>query len=135
MRPDRPASLALILLVAAAVALGLWTVGGPMQGRAEARDETRYRDLLALQRQVRCLADAAGGRLPGTLEETQSCHIAERYADPYTGAPYRYERLSESGYRLCAGFETARSGDFTTGTEVKFDAEAGCLVISHPPRD
>lgn len=133
MRPDRPAALALILLVVVAVALGLWTVGGPMQGRAEARDETRYRDLLALQRQVRCLADAAGGRLPEVLEETETCHIADRYADPYTEAPYRYEKLSESGYRLCAGFETARPGDFTAGPEVKFDAEAGCLVISHRP--
>lgn len=133
MRADTTATLALTLLVAAAVGLGLWAVGGPVQGRMEKRDQQRHADLMQLERQVACLSDAAGGALPATLTETDVCHIADRYADPYTGAAYVYDRLSDTGYRLCAGFEAPSKLQSWTGPEIKFDPDAGCLVIRHTP--
>lgn len=133
MRADATATLALTALVAAAVGLGLWAVGGPAQGRMEKRDQQRHADLMQLERQVACLSDAASGALPDAIAETDVCHIAERYADPWTGAAYVYDRLSDSGYRLCAGFEAPGTLQAWTGPEIKFDRDAGCLVIRHTP--
>lgn len=133
MRADASATLALAALVACAVGLGLWAVGGPAQGRAEKRDQQRHDDLMQLERQIACLSDAAGGVLPDTLSETDVCHIADRYADPYTGAAYVYERLSDTGYRLCAGFEAPTTLRSWTAPEIKLDTSAGCLVIRHTP--
>jgi hypothetical protein len=131
MRPERLAVLLAAVAVAAAIAAGIWSVGGPRQGAAERRDEARYRDLLELRQQVYCLTDAAGGALPETLGETDACHIARRYEDPYTGAAYRYERLSDTAFRLCAGFEAP---DVTRFSNQNFDAETGCLNFSRDHR-
>lgn len=124
MRADRLAAVLGALAVGAAVVLGVWATGGPMQGRAERRDEVRFQDLLSLKEQVDCLADAANRTLPARLEETDLCLIADRYVDPFTGEPYVYKRVSATGFRLCAEFEAPEMTRFIHGT---FDAKAGCL--------
>jgi hypothetical protein len=133
MRPDRGGSLALIALVVAALLAGLLTVGGPLQGRAEKRDGVRIDDLLQIRGQVTCLAEAAGGVLPSDLAATDDCDLAERLADPYTGAPYRYARISDTAYRLCAGFETETPRRYAAGTATGFDEGSGCLVVTFRP--
>ncbi|MFC3570586.1 hypothetical protein [Paracoccus sp. TOH] len=98
-------TIAIGLLAAIAIVLGLALTGGPGQARKERRDRQREGDLSALATLVRCLADNNGRRLPARLETTPQCDWQARLADPFTGAPYRYEVTGPRSYRLCAGFE------------------------------
>ena len=126
MRADRLAAILAAAAVGAAVILGFWATGGHMQGRAERRDEARYRDLLSLKNQVECLADALDRVLPDSVAETEDCHHAERYEDPYTGKPYVYQKVSITAYRLCAEFE---SPDVTRFFHGSLDPQTGCLSL------
>ena len=124
MTPDRIAvagvtGLAVLLVVAA-----LWQVGGPQAGRMEARDDTRFSDLLSLTSLVTCKATTEGNALPQDLTESASCRYDVRLNDPYTDAPYRYEIVDTEEYRICADFERPER---LTGRAQSFDAEEGCL--------
>lgn len=120
------AGLAVIVVV-----LALSITGGPGQGRMERRDETRLQDLQRIAAQVECLALAADGALPADPASTPLCPADVRVADPYTGAPYRYETLSADAFRLCAGFETDLAIRMA-GNQVNVDVEAGCLHFRLP---
>lgn len=125
------ASLALAGLAAATVVAGLVLTGGPMQARKERRDATRESDLLALARQVECLAHAAEGRLPDGLAATATCPFSGRFADPFSGAAYGYEVLDARSWRLCAVFETSPGQGFPHVPPAR--DEAGCSVHHLPP--
>jgi hypothetical protein len=131
MRADRLAQVALAALVAGLVVFGLLTVGGPGKGRMEKRDATRLSDLSDLNFYVRCVANTQGKSLPASLAPVETCQRELRLADPFTGAPYRYERVSATAYRLCAGFEDpdwvieARNADL--------DRATGCLQFTYTP--
>lgn len=123
------ATIAIALLAAAAVVAGLALTGGPGHARKERRDRERESDLANLGRLVVCLARENGDRLPETLATTPQCDWQVRLADPFTGAPYRYEVTGPRSYRLCAGFELPqppRSGPWDR------DA-AGCSTRSFIP--
>ncbi|SFA48880.1 hypothetical protein SAMN04487972_10672 [Paracoccus halophilus] len=97
--------IAIALLAALAVILGLVVTGGPGRARMERHDDARMRDLEALDRQVVCLAHRDDDRLPRRLDPIPQCNWPVPLTDPYTGAPYRYEVTGPRSYRLCAGFE------------------------------
>lgn len=87
-----------------AVALGLYLTGGPDRARKEKHDREREQDLMTLANWVDCVA-AARGQLPATLQGDPQCDWKLRLADPFTGAPYRYQVVTPRRYRLCAAFE------------------------------
>ncbi len=121
----RLASLALIALAAGAIALGVWTVGGPEQARAERRDQQRMNDLHSLAHHLACL------HRQGLESDARSeaCPEAARRPDPLTGAPYRAEAASAAFVRVCADFETRMPRHWWAWRD-DFDPETGCLVVS-----
>lgn len=96
---------ALTALSLAVLVAGIVATGGPAQGRAEKRDQTRERDLSGIQSLLFCKAQQAG-RVGTDPTPTEACPMAPRLADPFTGAPYRIELVAPDSIRLCAGFET-----------------------------
>lgn len=100
------ATMALVAVAAIAVGAGLALTGGPGQARMERRDQQRENDLGTLAGLVDCLAATNRGQLPDRLAATPQCDWKSALDDPYTGRPYRYERIGPRSYRLCADFET-----------------------------
>lgn len=132
MTGDRPAILALGAMVAAALIAGLLTVGGPRQGAMEKRDDARFSDLLQLENQINCVRNGREGALPDTLTPTAACDYGARTEDPITGETYRYERLDDDSYRLCADFEnTARIAERAERRLGRI--EDGCLTVTPEP--
>ncbi|MCC5988913.1 MAG: hypothetical protein JJT95_14630 [Pararhodobacter sp.] len=121
----RFASLALIGLAVVMIALGVWTVGGPEQARAERRDQQRMNDLSSLAHHLACL-HRQGLEPDG---RAAACPEAARRTDPLTGEPYRVDEVSEEFVRVCARFETRLSRHWWVGRE-DFDTETGCLVLT-----
>ena len=117
----RAAGIALVALAVVAVALGLWTIGGPEQARSENRDAQRMSDLHAMARHVRCLD--ANGLDPRA--ESPLCPLPEARRDPQTDAPYHISTPEDGIVTICAAFETAQST-----RAPGFDADTGCLSIA-----
>lgn len=137
MRADGWPSWLLAGLAAVLVAAGLWVSGGPAAGRAERRDQAREGDLGAIQGVLAC-ASGAGEALPASLDALNGgpdglCGPVPRRADPFTGAPYPYERLGERRYRLCAGFERPELIAPYAYSEESFDPATGCREVTLPP--
>lgn len=99
---------AAIIVVAAAVAVGLILIGSPADQRARRIDERRLADLRELARAVD-LYWTRHARLPASLDELsrEEAVLLAIPADPETGHTYRYETMGASAYRLCAEFATA----------------------------
>lgn len=97
------------LLVGAAVASGVWIVGGPGSARLRKFDEQR---LESLQRLAAAIDAHHGARaaLPDSLEAlaVQTGELtAGDLRDPATRALYPYLRTGPATYQLCARFSTA----------------------------
>ena len=86
------------------LAVGIALTGGPAQGRSEKRDQARQDDLSDINGLLFCKAQQAG-RVDTDPTPTEACPMTPRLADPFTGAPYRIERVAPDTLRLCAGFE------------------------------
>lgn len=130
MRPEAAARIALAVLVVGLVGIGLAVTGGPGKGRVERRDQTRLWDLNQLRDYVFCIAESRGNVLPDTLEPVEICRRDIRLSDPFTGAPYRYEKVSPTSFRLCAVFEDP---DWVTDNlGASLDRDTGCLHFAHP---
>lgn len=129
MSRDAFPQIALVVLVALVIVVGLITVGGPGAGREERRDRARMSDLRDLSRHTICIAQVQGGNLPEALVEDASCTAEKRLNDPFTDAPYIYTRVSDIAYRLCADFEAPER---LTGNS-KLDRETGCVQFNYAP--
>jgi hypothetical protein len=119
-------------LALAAIVGGLWLAGGPGYARKEDNDRARYADLSSLRRALYC----ADGTAPDTLPESGDAYCKGVFAtnadvaDPVTKAPYRYARLDDLRYRVCADFETTTPYSTYDRQETNFDLETGCLTAS-----
>jgi len=123
---ERPAILAMAAMVVLALVAGIISVGGPMQGALEKRDDARFQDLMSLRNQIDCVRETDGA-LPETLEPTSDCDYGADSVDPITGEPYTYEVIDPETIRLCAGFEdNARIADRVEGYLGTFND--GCLT-------
>jgi hypothetical protein len=131
MRAERIARVALGALVAGLVVAGLVSVGGPGAARTERQDDTRLDDLQRLASYVRCVADTQDRTLPGALRPVETCEGGQRFEDPYTGAPYRYEKVTDTAFRLCAGFGNAARLNAIRAAEI--DPATGCLQVTYTP--
>ena len=107
MKPTETAAIALGVIVIVEVIAGLLTVGGPLTGRAERRDDQRRDDIRDISENIRCLTRVAGGTIPDQPRITDRCPEVFPASDPFSGEPYEYEKLSMIAYRICATFETA----------------------------
>lgn len=121
------------VVVLATIAAGIWAVGGPATGAQEKRDKARMSDMHNLNRHVVCLAVAAGKVLPESLpiadDTIADCVPAPRMADPFTDAPYDYERISDTSYRVCAVFEHPELLNYSSN----LDRETGCITFQYSP--
>ena len=111
---------ALTALSLVVLAAGLVATGGPAQGRAERRDQTRSMDLSGIQGLLVCKAHQ-DRRLGTDPTPTEACPMTPRLADPFTAAPYRIELIAPDTIRLCAAFELSPRGD--DGSD-----ESGCII-------
>lgn len=121
------------LVAAVLVVLGIVTVGGPDIARAERRDQARLEDLQQLVPYIGCLTAEAGEVLPQSLgPANKSCAESPPLADRFDAEPYRYERLSDASYRLCARFERPdrMSSDLVWNPANSFEPSTGCLTVT-----
>ncbi|MCI2395537.1 hypothetical protein [Aliiroseovarius sediminis] len=124
-----PALIAALVLVA--IAAGLTITGGPISARAERRDLARLDDLRTLKTLITC-QHQVNGALPDTLFVDTNCAYSPLGTDPLTNAPYGYEKLSDTSYRLCASFERPdliRDHDLGPGT---WQPDSGCFILTQP---
>lgn len=96
----RAIAIALSVVVAVVVLIGLYLVGSPGEARLQALDERRVNDLREAKGQVSAYWRGHGA-LPSTLDSTGSSVV---YHDPVTGTPYEYRATGDSTYELCAVF-------------------------------
>ncbi|MBA4491444.1 hypothetical protein [Paracoccus sp. S1E-3] len=119
------ATLAIALCAALAVLAGLVVSGGPVRSRKEGRDDDRLRDLRQISANIRCQAEESG-RVPDAPQMTDLCPSPFVLQNPETGETYRYSRVDDRHWRLCAAFELPDR--IRLGGEAQFDARNGCLL-------
>jgi len=100
--------------VFSAMFAGFWMLGFPSQQRLISLDEKRVQNLSIIADDLRKATVTATGEsakpLPKQLPESISS--APYFTDPSTGAPYEYNRLSDTTYELCATFDTRSDRQF-----------------------
>ncbi|HLG59071.1 MAG TPA: hypothetical protein VI485_27260 [Vicinamibacterales bacterium] len=98
-----------IVVVVAAVVVGIVMLGPPAEARARRIDDQRVRDLQSMGAGIISYW-MVKRRLPTSLEEvtmeTGNVSISTS-RDPVTGTPYRYRVLDDKTYELCATFDRA----------------------------
>jgi hypothetical protein len=101
--------IALTVLALGAVAAGIATVGGPNAARIEKRDDQRLSEMRTLVWHTQCLARENGNTLPDMLTETDTCpdKLAEDALLRTEG--YRYLKVDEASFKICADFEDIES--------------------------
>jgi hypothetical protein len=129
--PSARNDLALYAISAAGLVfmvIGFFIVGGPAQGRMERRDSERFEDLQSLSSCISDLDDATRAALPALLSEPLPCFNSTRpiRLDPLSDQPYRFERLDELRFSVCATFEGLP--DQSYGRDEWFDPATGCLT-------
>ena len=100
--------LAIAAIVAiAALAGGFLVIGGPGHQRDLRMDQRRASDLQSIENSIEYHAGLNHGALPATLEDVaKRPGMALPIRDPQSGAPYRYQVLDATHYKLCANFTT-----------------------------
>lgn len=94
------------IATALALAAGVWTMDSPMQQRQLRLDEARIGDLQTLEMAVTAWRNEHEA-LPPTLDALAAqpgVNLPRR--DPAGGADYRYRRIDDTRYELCADFAT-----------------------------
>ncbi|MEN6560851.1 MAG: hypothetical protein ABFD52_08765 [Acidobacteriota bacterium] len=94
---------------------GLQTMTGKY---AESRISLTKVNLETLSREIQSYAAESDGRLPETLEEMRRLHPAAAAVTDAWGRKIRYERLSDSGFRLRSA---GPDGAFGTGDDITGD--------------
>jgi hypothetical protein len=122
-------------IVTAAIAAGLFVIGGPGEARLEKLDGERLDDL----RRIRGAVERAG-RIPDAMDSLVAAgHLSrDDLIDPATGARYGYRVLTDSTYELCATFavSSADLGDRAIDRSTVGSYEAGrhCFTVQ-PDRE
>lgn len=123
-------TLALGVLVLAAVGIGVFATGGPETARQEKRDRAQVQALRDAVRYVDCIA-RADGALPDALETERLCPTSSLRRFPTTDVAITYERLGQDMYRLCTSFERPdRLQSPLNGRLHNLNPETGCADVS-----
>ena len=106
---------AIVVVVAAAIAVGVATLGPPSEERARRLDERRVEHLQHISSSV-SLFQSRHGRIPASLAEL-SAEPGIRFEprDPVTGDPYTYRAVDEAVFELCAVFDREATESWVTG--------------------
>ena len=112
-------SVALSMVVLAAIVWGVAIVGSPATARLKRFDYQRLRDLQTIFREVQSLChdpdikDELKRPLPQTLDELAVLARTEKInlTDPETGERYEFAVKDETTYVLCATFSAERNSD------------------------
>ncbi len=112
-------SVALTIVVLAAIVWGIALVGSPGSARIRRFDDQRLRDLQTIFREIQSLCQDPDIKnelkkpLPRTLDELAALARSERInlVDPETGDRYLYRISDETTYELCATFSSERDSD------------------------
>lgn len=123
--------IAIALIAVLMAVIGLIVSGGPSAGQAERRDSTRLDDLYELRDLTYCIAEVSEGVLPITIADSDMCTSIVSFRDPYTGESYKYELISERGFKLCAAFE--RPERISLYGEQSLDPSTGCIQFTYRP--
>lgn len=119
----------LVGLAVLAVVAGLVALGGPGAARIAKRDADRLDDLNDLRSFVECVAVATDGTVPDSLVGHAICNWDIPLVDQHTDQAYGYEKLTDTAYQLCAGFEDAdRMAD---RYNLPLDVETGCITWTY----
>jgi uncharacterized protein YjeT (DUF2065 family) len=121
----------IIAIAVIAVVAGFISVGGPQAARQTRQDATRLGDLNDIRSFVECVARATDQSVPESLEGQDICNWEVPFRDPYSDVPYGYEKLSDTAYRLCAGFENPQR--MATRYALPMDIETGCITWTFQP--
>ncbi len=120
--------------------VGIFTIGGPNQGRRERFDLHRFDDLRKISDALHCQNwRILQPTLPDELNlETIRAYCggveiqAEVLLDNETGTPYAYSRIDEKEYSVCAEFydaeKTMRLSYKSYGSKFSFNPETGCVT-------
>lgn len=124
---------AMIALALGAIGGGFWIVGSPWEARAQIMDRERIADLQRIARELRCEEGLAPEAVPedGDVYCDGTFEMGD-WVDPVTEAPYRYERIDDVRFRLCAEFHDTAFlvANSSTAQGSSFDADTGCLTRS-----
>ncbi|WP_193174851.1 hypothetical protein [Oricola nitratireducens] len=131
---------ATVLVVLAAIVTGIAMTGRPSQARKEKFDQLRYRELTAIARILHCEKKSdTRPVLPKELSEDSfreycggTTATADMFVDNETGKPYRYRRLNDRDFAVCAKFYDARkamrSRPFWSIHTYAFNPASGCMT-------
>ncbi|KRG44093.1 hypothetical protein ARC78_05920 [Stenotrophomonas pictorum JCM 9942] len=104
------------IVTALAVAAGVWIIDSPAQQRLQRLDDSRVQDLRNLDSAIRSYRQSHD-QLPSDLAALAAQPgMALNLSDPQGGPDYRYRRLDESHFELCARFATASNVGLRRGT-------------------
>lgn len=112
-------SVAMSIVVVAAIVWGVALVGSPATARLQRFDQQRLGDLQTIFREVQSLCQDPDVKnelkreLPATLDELAALARTERInlTDPESGERYVYTVINETRYELCATFTSQRNSD------------------------
>jgi len=92
-----------VIVILASVAGAFFIIDSPLMARTKAYDQTRTNDLRNISYNVNDYYQNQGA-LPNSLQDLTN---KTSLVDPKTNAPYGYEKVDATSYKLCAVFETA----------------------------
>lgn len=123
---------AIVLVIAAAVAAGLFLSGSPERERMRRFDQERLNDLSQISYAIDSYRNQEK-KLPATLEElkTKRDLYVRSLKDPRTAKPYEYSATATSTYQLCASFETDSDAELARTLAQRPDIE-GQDFWKHP---
>ena len=120
----------LLALVGAGLIAGFMAVGGPGYARMERNDAERTRDLRKLTDFYMCALQQINPEAGGTA--TDRCLGYEQIPDvkdPVTQEPYRYTRLGDNAFKVCATFQTSSEEREPTRYDfLTFEGHEGCVL-------
>lgn len=126
---------AVVAVVGAAVAAGMFVLGRPSDERARRIDQQRRTDLEGASRAVNGFWTREK-RLPRSLDEVGSYPgLPYAVADPVTRRDYEYRPLDGRRYELCAVFErpSGPAGDSRVREFWTHGAGRHCFALEAPP--
>lgn len=128
-------------MILVALVVGIFTIGGPNEGRREAFDRRRYVDLTKISYALHCQNLRIDQPiLPNELDlETIRAYcggveiLAKVLLDNETGTPYAFSRINENEYSVCAEFydaeKTMRLYSWSlVNSAATFNPETGCFT-------
>jgi hypothetical protein len=95
------------ILMGGAVAYGLMGSGSPLDARGKKFDDQRVSDLSSISNSVESYYRSKN-MLPTALADLTGDYYSKNILlDPESSIPYRYEKINDTSYKLCATFATS----------------------------